>query len=205
MLIADVSNNNGVLNWQVAATTPRLVGVYVKHGEGRGWEDERAEYNGHNARAHGLAIGYYHFARPDLGDPEPEADHLIRRLATLPPATLPPALDLEHEGHAGAHDAVEWARRFNRRVHARIGVWPIFYSYPAFIVGMAPVTPIGGGLWLAATGPNDGKEHAVMPPAPWRNILLHQFTSVGRLNGHEGNIDLSAPSARFASVIRRNF
>lgn len=201
MLVADVSENNGPIDWPQAAQTPRLVGSYVKVSEGRDHDDMRASYNLHGAGEHGLATGCYHFARPELNPPEAEARHFLRRLAAMPATRMPPALDLETPGHVGAGDPVEWARRFNHVVHAGVGRWPIFYSYSAFIRQLGPRTPIGGGLWLADFAANDGSEHSATAPAPWLRYLLHQFTSRGRLNGHAGYVDLSTPSARFAAFI----
>jgi GH25 family lysozyme M1 (1,4-beta-N-acetylmuramidase) len=48
---------------------------------------------------------------------------------------------------------------------------------------MRPRTPIGSGLWLASYGPNDGKRHRYVVPAPWRVAVLHQYTSRGRIGG----------------------
>jgi GH25 family lysozyme M1 (1,4-beta-N-acetylmuramidase) len=104
---------------------------------------------------------------------------------------LRPVLDFEtHASALSGAQMIAWARRFNSRVHERLGLFPIFYTYPAFL-SVRPDKPIGSGLWLASYSKNDGKDHPFSIPRPWKKVVAHQFTSQGRLPGHAGHIDLS--------------
>lgn len=190
LLVVDVSNAQGDVNWlQVAAHG--VHGALIKATEGHTFTDAYMHANRAGAACQKIHAGLYHFARPDLNAPEEEADHFARTIGTLHPFELRPALDMEVAGHTGAGSAEEWARRFSRRLHEHLGVYPIFYSYSSFITDARFSAVVGDGLWLAAYGRNDGKDHGATVPAPWRHWLLHQFTSRGRLPGVKGPVDLS--------------
>jgi len=83
------------------------------------------------------------------------------------------------------------ARLFNGVVHEKLGVWPLFYSYPDFIARMKLAKTIGDGLWLSSYSRNDGTEHPYMVPRPWHKVAPHQFTSAGTLSGVKVRVDLS--------------
>lgn len=193
-LVVDVSNAQGKVNWQQVAAGGIHAG-FAKATEGVHYTDAFQAMNRAGAAKAKVHLGLYHFARPDLNDPEAEADHFAQVIGTLHPFELVPALDLEVAGHTGANDPVEWARRFNRRFQQRLGVWPLFYSYSAFIDALREhyglKVTIGGGLWLASYGRNDGQDHPVQVPAPWKKARLHQFTSRGHVPGVNGLADLS--------------
>jgi hypothetical protein len=76
----------------------------------------------------------------------------------------------------------------------------LLYTYPAFLSEQHWSQPLGtgAGLWIAAYGPNDGHDHGVPPGsiAPWHRFAAHQFTSVGRIAGVAGHVDLSHASSR---------
>lgn len=197
-LVVDVSNAQGKVAWPKVAASGIHAG-FAKATEGVHYIDAYHAMNRAGAAQAKVHLGLYHFARPDLNAAEDEADHFASLVGQLHQFELVPALDMETAGHTGAVDAVDWARRFNRRFQSHLGVWPLFYSYSAFIDGMrrnAPearpfYVPIGGGLWLANYGRNDGQEHPVTVPAPWKKVRLHQFTSRGQVAGVAGPCDLS--------------
>jgi lysozyme len=188
--VLDISNVQGAVDWQRVAAAGDVHAVYAKATEGRSFSDGRFGAYRRDARRHGLHVGAYHFARPDHNHPADEANHFLEVLGGgLHSGELVPALDLEVPAHGV--DLVAWAREFNRVVHEHLGVWPLFYSYSSYIVGLRAKKPIGGGLWLAAYSRNDGKEHPFAIPAPWRHVRLHQFTSQARHPGIGGKVDIS--------------
>lgn len=199
-LVVDVSNAQGQVDWAKVAAAG-VHGAFYKASEGATFIDPFHAQNRAGAARAKIHAGAYHFARPDRNDPAHEADHFAAVVGQLHPFEMVPVLDLEVAGHTGAGDAVDWARAFSQRFHGHLGVYPIFYSYPAFIDAMRAAaahpfdTPIGGGLWLAAYGRNDGTEHPYQVPAPWKKARLHQFTSNGRLAGVAGRVDLSHTGA----------
>jgi len=112
-------------------------------------------------------------------------------------------LDLEtNDGHLTPEQLLTWAHRFALEVHKVTGAHCLYYTYPAFIAEQHWHTPIGGGagLWIAAYGPNDGTDHGLtgVSIAPWKRAVAHQFTSVGRVAGVAGHVDLSHARSRRA-------
>jgi len=188
--IIDVSDNNGAVDFGEVARAG-IAAVWVKATEGRTFAAETYEHNLRSARAAGLAVGAYHFARPDHNAPEDEARHFLSFLS-LNAGDLRPALDFETASNLSAAEQVQWARDYNHVVFEEVRRWPVFYSFKSFIEGLGATTPIGGGLWLADYGRNDGAEHAVAPPRPWRRILAHQYTSNGSIPGVHGRCDVSS-------------
>lgn len=189
--LLDLSSNNGDVNFRKVKEAG-FSGVWLKATEGISYVDHLYSPNRLAALAAGLYVGAYHFARPDLHPhtPEEEAKNFCKTIGTLwHEHDLRPALDLETR--AEGVDLVKWAREFNGYVRARLCAWPMFYSFPAYIAEMHPSLPIGGGLWLASWGANDGEYKPTRAPKPWKKILIHQYTSKGRSNGIVGHVDIS--------------
>lgn len=213
--IIDVSSNQDFINfekvaWKHDADGDRagrtdIYGAYIKVTEGATYVDPRFDRKARAARNAGLKVGLYHFARPDNNAPSDEVHNLLQHgSAFIGKGFLQPVLDFEHPasarshtpggalGHMGHPNPVAWARDFCRRFHDKTGIWPVFYSYPNFIEEyLNPSYPIGGGLWLASYGANDGKRHKFTVPKPWKEAKLHQYTSNGSVNGISGHVDLS--------------
>lgn len=190
-LLIDLSSNNGSVDLYAAARDG-ISGAFLKATEGTTYVNPY--FASQRATNSGLRVGAYHYARPDRNPyrPEAEAEHFCRVIGKLGRRDLRPVLDLEVWGDdLSPEQMVSWARKFNRVVRKRFGVWPIFYSYPYFINRLSADIPIGNGLWLASYGRNDGKEYPYGVPAPWQKIVAHQFTSRGRVAGVRGDCDVS--------------
>lgn len=197
MNIIDVSNVNGVVDWhRVYAAGVR--GVYLKATEGATFDDGLFQSARRRAAAAGLRVGAYHFARPDHNSPKLEADHFCRVVESIGRRDLRPVLDFEQSAPKLHPTELEWwARSWNQRVLSRLGVLPAFYTYPWYEAHLELAKPIGNGLWLADYSVNDGFLHPAKIPAPWKKIILHQYTSRGKVDGVNGYVDLSyAPKLR---------
>lgn len=195
-LIVDVSSNQSSVDL-AKLRGYGVAGVWHKATEGLTYNDKNFSLRRDQAEDFGVRFGAYHYARPDLHpyDADGEAKHFCAVVGKVGRNDLRPALDLEVS--AAFHklspaQLVEWARTFNRGVVKRLGVGPLFYSYPAYISRMAPRTPIGYGLWLAAFSRDDGYEHAYSVPEPWRKASAHQFTSNAHIPGVVGRCDVSS-------------
>lgn len=196
MLIADVSNVNGDVNF-AAIKQAGVKAVWLKATEGLNFNDRDYQKFRRAANKAGLRVGAYHFAHPELHSAVAEAGHFSKVIGRPRRTDLRPVLDFETKANVNPEALEWWARRFNQVVKEEIGVVPIFYSYPAFIEEMRPSKPIGDGLWLASYGRNDGKDYPFSVPRPWKKIVAHQFTSNWHVSGHVGSIDLSyAPKLR---------
>lgn len=192
--LIDISNNNATPHWD-AVKKAGIAGVWMKVSEGSSFIDPDWDARSSAARAAGLPVGGYHFARPASGAGVAQATTFARHLGKIGPHDLRPVLDLEDTGHLSSFDLRAWVHDFNQKVLALTGTGPILYSYSAFLRGLEWTTPAGYGLWLADYSVDDGKEHTVFPPPPWKKYVAHQYTSRGTVAGVSGYVDrTSAPS-----------
>jgi lysozyme len=204
MLVLDASSNNKEPNWNLLKKAG-VSAVWLKASEGMNWRDPNFAAWRKAANKAGLKVGAYHFARPDLHpfDRIGEALNFWRAVGKVNTTDLRPVLDYEVLSSHGGDEA--WIRAFNQSVKARLGVGPLFYSYPALVAKLKLTKPVGYGLWLASYGRNDGVEHAYTVPAPWKKVVAHQFSSKCRVIGCSGVVDLSkvfSPNAVLAHPVK---
>jgi len=147
------------------------------------------------ARAAGIPVGAYHFARPDAtpGDAIAEADHFVD---TAAPATgdLPPVLDLEVSGGLTTTPLQAWVQAFMDRVYERTGIRGAIYVSPSFwstYMGNTATLALNGyqvvwiAHWTTASQPT-------MPASNWagEGWTFWQYTSSGTVPGISGSVDL---------------
>ena len=145
------------------------------------------------AKSLGKKLGVYHFARPDLGNTaEAEADWFIKEtLGYHKEAIL--VLDWE----SGDLTNVSWAKAWLDRVYSKTGVKPIIYMSASVMssADWSSVVNADYGLWVANYGTNDGTAQDNVfnkyPLKYWSFYALWQYTSTGKLNGYNGNLDLN--------------
>lgn len=167
--------------------------VICKATEGNGYTDEMCDTFYQKAKSLGKKLGVYHFARPDLGNTaEAEADWFIKEtLGYHKEAML--VLDWE----SGDLTNVAWAKAWLDRVYSKTGVKPVIYMSASVMHGAdwSSVVKADYGLWVANYGTNDGTaQESVFDRYPlkyWSFYALWQYTSKGRLNGYNGNLDLN--------------
>ena len=188
-----------ISNWQCGIDTANVPGDFVVVGStwGSGGVYNTCLSNGVNtdanrmltsARDSGKRIGIYHYARG--GDPIREADFFVdNNLGWIHKAML--VLDWE-SGDNVAWGNINWPRQWAKRVYDRTGVRPVIYvSDSAYwqVAGMEKSHD--SGIWIAqyANMNATGYQHD-----PWNNGMrgevMRQYTSSGRLNGYNGNLDL---------------
>lgn len=192
MQLVDLSNNNAAEpDWHALAQ--HAGGVWLKVSEGATFTDQTFARRARAARAAGLRIGGYHFARPSRDSAQAQADHFVSVLGAIGRRDLRPVLDLEaNDAGLLPSELVAWARGFVQAVRAQTGVGALVYGSSSFLAGLDAFRPIGYGLWLADYGPDDGREHAYSVPRPWKRIVAHQYTSKGAIGGVAGRVDLSS-------------
>lgn len=200
--LLDLSNNNPPVDFR-AVKRAGAFGVLLKVSEGEGFADPTWPARARLARSEGLHVGGYHFARPNTGNAEREADYFSHLLGSVGRRDLHPALDLEvNDYHMSGGELLAWVRWFQRRVHENTGARCLLYSYWSFIASQRwTTTPgTGAGLWVSDYGPNDGHDHGTTAPPPWKRYVAHQFTSTGQWPGVRGNVDLSHARSRRAML-----
>ena len=132
-------------------------------------------------------LGAYHYANG--GDVQKEADYFLAYMKkNLGKAIL--VLDWEAKNNPlfGVKD-LEWCLKWCSYVYQKTGIKPLIYIQKS---AMDAVKKSGYGLWIAQY-PDDVEtgyqEH------PWNegkyNCLIRQYTSVGKLAGYAGSLDLN--------------
>lgn len=167
--------------------------VIIKATEGNGYTDEMCDTFYQKAKSLGKKLGVYHFARPDLGNTaEAEADWFVKEtLGYHKEAIL--VLDWE----SGDLTNVSWAKAWLDRVYEKTGVKPIIYMSASVMssADWSSVVDADYGIWVANYGSNNGTaQESVFDRYPlkyWSFYALWQYTSVGRLSGYNGNLDLN--------------
>jgi lysozyme len=187
----DVSGWQKTISWEAIKNAGIEFG-FIKATEGTDYVNSAYARHRKAARRRGIAVGAYHFARPDADDgPIAEADHFLE-VARPEEGDLLPVLDFETAG-LPPRKLARWAKRWLRRVEKRIGQPPILYTYSSFwtsFVGNAEDLA-RHPLWLANYGKNDGNVHPVRTVGGWRSIAIHQYTSKGRIEGWDDPVDLN--------------
>ncbi len=190
----DISHWQGTINWtQVAAAGKRF--AYMKASEDADYLDPTYTTNRAQAKANGLYVGAYHFARPGTaaGDAVAEADHFVD---TALPARgeLLPVLDLESSGGLTVTALQAWVKDFMARVYDRTGIRAAIYVSPSFwskYMGNTGWFAANGytTLWIAhwTTGPAP-----TLPASNWggNGWTFWQYTSSGTVPGISGRVDL---------------
>src|SRR5436190_6849314 len=122
----DVNGAKGPIDWGRVRQAGFDFAI-LKATEGRTFDDERFVANRRGAKAAGLVVGAYHFARPDNNTPQQEAAHFLR-VYQPQQGELLPALDWETDPPTGS-----WALAFLRAVEQAIGTPPMLYTFPDFL------------------------------------------------------------------------
>jgi GH25 family lysozyme M1 (1,4-beta-N-acetylmuramidase) len=187
----DVSHWQGQPDWQ-AARADGVAFAFLKATEGRSLVDEQYATNLANADAAGIAVGAYHFARPDktATDAAAEADHFLDN-ANLKPRNLLPVLDLENDGGLTARQLRRWVKDWLARVEERLGVKPIIYTFPFFwrdeLGNTSWFADRGYRLWIAHWGADQPK----LPANGWggHGWTIWQYDNCGAVAGFKGCVD----------------
>lgn len=190
LTILDISDNNPPPYDFHAMAANGISGVIIKLTEGTAYRNELFDAAWHDAKAAGLVVGAYHFARSGTNTADAEARHFLASLPVLAAGDIL-ALDTEDPGaydnQAAWSYQAEWASYWLYAVATQVGYNPILYSYPAFIEACLQDTRLlPYKLWLA----NPGLPVRTQAP-PWLSLILRQYTWTGRVTGLSGDVDMS--------------
>ncbi|HTF49424.1 MAG TPA: glycoside hydrolase family 25 protein [Pseudonocardia sp.] len=180
----DVASWQGSPNWsKVAAAGFRFAYVKASEGNSTSYPTLNSQYAG--ARAAGLSVGLYHYAKVGQSATS-NADALAAQVNRLGAKAghLPPCLDLEE----GSGNLAGWADTFIERLRARTGIRQVVvYSGAAFFTDH-----IGEGwmdpdiyLWIAHYGRPPGQPRYLTP-----RVAIHQHSQTGKVPGISGSCDL---------------
>lgn len=184
----DVSNNNGTIAWDRVAGAG-IAFAFCKATEGVAFRDAFLRQNFAACKAHGIARGAYHFARPGRNSAADEAAFFVSVVGDLlEPGDLV-ALDFEDEDlPVGAMGGV-WAGEWLATVETALGFRPLIYTYPSYVPERNVTAPALARypLWWASYD-----LVAYPPPAPWGKYAIWQYTADGAVPGVAGKCDRDA-------------
>ena len=132
-------------------------------------------------------LGVYHYANGE--DPQKEADHFLAYVKKyIGKAVLVLDWEAKNNNLFGVKD-LEWCLQWCSYVQKKTGIKPLIYVQKS---AMDAVKKAGYGLWVAQYPDYEWtgyQEH------PWNegayNCLIRQYTSVGKLSGYSGSLDLN--------------
>lgn len=129
------------------------------------------------AKSKGKKLGFYMFPLTSDGDARAVAEWNYNQVKGYIKQAIP-CIDWETTGGHNIAD-VNWAYNFAKRFEELSGVKPVFYMNGSCEASYdwSKVVANNNGLWLAAWGANDGKDHGTPATKHWKVVALHQFTS----------------------------
>lgn len=187
-------NGIDISNWQAGINLSNIAFDFLiaRATEGIGCVDKYCDGYIQQAIKLGKPFGFYHFARP-TNDPIREAEFFYNNCRGYFGKGIP-ILDWE----SGNTSNVTWAKRWLDRVYQLSGVKPVIYMSESVVNAnnWSAVAAADYGLWLAKYRDNNPDYNYNMANAGsrphvkwWKFYCMWQWTSSGRLNGYNGNLD----------------
>jgi len=188
MLLGNDISHYQTVNWTTYKNNTNF--VIIKATEGNGYTDTSFASFRTNARANNIPLGYYHFARPDLGNtPQQEADYFCNLIDSSGGIQVGEIVCLDYEVSYG--DPVNWCKEWMDIVKAHYGgrITPFIYLNQSHTTGYNWTSVVNAGylLWLASyTGnPNINTGNT----GAWSSMTMQQWTSSQSVPGLSGGVD----------------
>ena len=140
----------------------------IKASEGNGYKDSALDTHFNAVKSAGKLYGFYHYARPDLGNtPEAEADWFLSLVGQHAGNAI---FALDYEGDSLSYGQ-EWALRWLQRVYEKTGVRPVFYCSSSALPMFEKIAKENFGLWVANWNVESPKIE------PWSVFAFWQYTN----------------------------
>lgn len=163
--------------------------AFIKATEGGDFLDPRFGENWREARRAGILRGAYHFYY-FCRTAQEQADWFIKNVP-FDAGALPPVLDMEWTNSKTCKFRPSPARVrsemrvYLKQVSAHYGKRPVIYSTPKFYKENKLWRVKGYDFWLRTVAKHPNQLYGNRPWTFW------QYSSTGRLDGIEGNVDLN--------------
>jgi lysozyme len=203
----DISHWNHVNGASINWNTYRSAGysfVVHKATENSTYTDPTYAADTAGARAAGLVVGAYHFARPalPLSTAVDQANRFLSVTGNLRTSmTLPAVLDLEVTGSLSPTDLAAWTQLWLDTVQQATGRAPIIYTFISFWrTSMANSTAFGAyPLWIASYSGTS----APATTLTWSSWTMWQWTDSGTAAGvpSTGTTDMDYWYGDYASLV----
>ncbi len=133
-----------------------------------------------------MLYGFYHFARPDLGnDPEDEALHFVSYINKYISDRSILALDVE-AGALSVKNLDAWVSTWAQVVDIETGILPMIYISTDETKKLKATAALGCGLWAAKWGRKPTQKQI----DPWPFWAIWQFTNKGNFSGQCVDLDV---------------
>jgi lysozyme len=181
MTIIDVSEWQGTINWN--KVRPHIDGVILRCGCGTSYDDKQWARNVRECERLGIPFGVYLYSyAKDVNAARAEAEHVLRMVKGHK-LSMPIYFDAEQSGtERFAHTTAATFCPLIEAAGYRVGIYSTAAWFKNYI-GLPQYT-----RWVASWGTNDGRPQK-KPNV--ENMGMWQFTSVGKIDGVNGNVDVS--------------
>jgi len=187
-----------ISNWQAGINLAAVNFDFaiIKATEGVNYVSPSCDAQFQAVKAKGKLRGVYHFARNTKNSAEDEANFFVNNIKGYLDKKTVLVLDWEDVNTSD----VAWAKRWLDKVQQLTGVKPIIYMSESVVNShdWSSVANADYGLWVAkyrdyAADYNYDMSLAGTPPSVkwWKFYTMWQWTSSGRLDGYNGNLDLN--------------
>ena len=188
----DISNHNGSIDFN-KVKDDGVDTIIMKATEGGSYLDPMLEENYKQALDKGFNIGFYHFLY-ELSDAKRQANWFWQNIKDKEFNVIP-VLDAERNNN----------NKFNRETYTKFcldfleefkrlsGIECILYTYTSFANSLMDSRLKPYKLWEANYYTNNGQRHnrKGLTNIWGKDIVGHQYTSTGRINGINTNCDLN--------------
>jgi len=185
----DVSHWQGEIDW-AQVKKAGIEFAFIKATEGSGYIDPKWKENADGAKAAGLQIGFYHFARFTSGkEAEAEGRHFIKTTASQQ-SDLPHVLDLEVTGGMDRAPLSQAAKIFLDNVAQETGREVMLYTNTNIARHHLTDALKEYPLWIAHYGVDRPGDNGI-----WDKWRVFQYSNKGEIPGIKGYVDLDEMAA----------
>ena len=195
--VIDVSSNQGLINIGPIDCDA----VITKATGGNSYVNDCCDHVIQQCITANKPFGFYHYAHEfgHVDTAENEADFLIKNTKDYFTHGIV-ALDYEVaiNGHNYTQQDIDWIYQFINHVYQQTGVYCLLYISKSLVTSAGDWSNVAkiAGLWFAQYADNNPTGWTTNPwsdnkPTTPFNVVMQQYTSHGRVNGYNGDLDLS--------------
>ena len=200
----DVSHYQNIptnINWEkvVEFENPKIDFVYIRTTMGTNGVDAAFDYNFKEATKHQLAVGVYHYYRPNERA-EDQLKNFLQNNTTI--GDLPPVIDIEERCRLGPRVLKKELLLFLEGVEKKYQKKPILYAHQKFYNTYLRNSFQDYNFWIARhsgiqTSPKNNQPQKE-PVLLDRNCpTIWQYTSTGEIDGIIGFVDINIAKNKF--------
>ena len=194
MVGIDISQHNGVIDWEKVKASGQIKFVILRCGFGRENSrqiDRQFEKNYSECVRVGLPVGVYHYSYAGTAaDAEKEAEFCLKLIKGKKLA-FPVWFDIEERSHVLRGNCDDIAEAFCSRLEAA-GYFTGVYTFDSFAkTNLTDRTKKRYAMWIARIG-----------SAPkFSDYGIHQYSWTGKIDGINGDVDMNAAYTDYPSAI----